>query len=347
MALRAEKIPVPNAEQRYDHGQIISQRRVQEMLVHLLRAGAQRAEMRGADLQHDRQPRRGPQRITPANPIPHLKQVFKRNAELNRRLSIGSDADEMHIKRRFRRAALEKCVAQRARVAHRLKRGEGFGDDNRERCVKIDGFERALYLRAVDIRHKMDIQIGSTERMQRLTDHFWTELRAADANIDERADRLAGIAAPMAAAHALGKRAHFLKRLMNQCRMRRICIAARFSVGLTISPANIASRFCSTPASRANWSSSAKLWSVMRYFEKSSVRPPPVRVNRCARVGACASSAANQSRICASRIVSKCAASARQAGRAVKGIVHITTGPSAFFCGLYCVASRAPSLILH
>src|SRR5260364_135640 len=90
MALRAEKIPVPNAEQRYDHGQIISQRRVQEMLVHLLRAGAQRAEMRGADLQHDRQPRRGPQRITPANPIPHLKQVFKRNAELNRRWSNAS-----------------------------------------------------------------------------------------------------------------------------------------------------------------------------------------------------------------------------------------------------------------
>src|SRR5260364_167154 len=89
--------------------------------------------------------------------------------------------------------------------------------------------DRWIRARVVSPRRRYSTQNGHPDRQYRkdAAPHrpFWTELRAADANIDDRADRLAGIAAPMAAAHALGKRAHFLKRLMNQCRMRRMCIA--------------------------------------------------------------------------------------------------------------------------
>jgi hypothetical protein len=81
-----------------------------------------------------------------------------------------------------------------------------------------------------------------------------------------------------------------------------VCKAARPSVGLTTSPANIASRRASTPASRASCTSRPSVSSVMRFFEKSAARPPPVNVKRSARVGAVSFCGANQSRSWASRI---------------------------------------------
>jgi len=63
-------------------------------------------------------------------------------------------------------------------------------------------------VRAVDVRDEVHVQIGLPVRPQRFGHHHRTEIRAADADVDDVRDRLAGVALPRAAAQPLGERAH-------------------------------------------------------------------------------------------------------------------------------------------
>jgi hypothetical protein len=66
--------------------------------------------------------------------------------------------------------------------------------------------------------------------------------------------------------------------------------AARFSVMLIGSPANIASRRASTPAARAKASSAARLCPVSEVLEKSSSIPAAWAEKRAKRCGSAAKS---------------------------------------------------------
>lgn len=82
------------------------------MLVHFISAGEQFAELLRADRDHDRQTHRRPQRITAADPVPHLEHVFFRDAELDHFRGIGRHADEVLRQRIFRATLLDEPVAQ-------------------------------------------------------------------------------------------------------------------------------------------------------------------------------------------------------------------------------------------
>ena len=97
---------------------------------------------------------------------------------------------------------------------------------------------------------------------QRLVGHHRAEVGAADADVDDVADRLAGVARPLARAHPLGEGGHPVEHLVHllddvdavddQRALRGIrsatCSTARSSETLMCSPANIASRRSAHPA---------------------------------------------------------------------------------------------------
>ena len=109
---------------------------------------------------------------------------------------------------------------------------------------------------------KRALQAGLHVRLQRLVDHHRAEVGAADADVDDGRDRLAGDAGPLPAADLVGEGVDLVEHLVHlgddvDCRRRpgwrpvgrrsAVCSTARSSVTLMCSPANIASRRSARP----------------------------------------------------------------------------------------------------
>ena len=104
---------------------------------------------------------------------------------------------------------LEQPRARGLRVGQRLLRRERLARDDEQRALGVDALERLGDVRAVDVRHEVRSRMPRLPvRAQRLGDHHRAEVGAADADVDDVGDRLAGVALPRAAAHAVGELAH-------------------------------------------------------------------------------------------------------------------------------------------
>ena len=78
-------------------------------------------------------------------------------------------------------------------------------DATRNRVVSgLTSFSVSTRSVEFDIGDKMYPQAGFRVGLERLADHLGTQVRAADADVDHIADRLAGIALPLPGAHGLG-----------------------------------------------------------------------------------------------------------------------------------------------
>ena len=208
VALRAEEVPIPDADHAEQHRQVLVERRIAEMLVHLVSAFEQALEVLRTDRNHDRQAHRRPQRIAAADPVPHLEHVLFRDAELDDFLRIRRHADKVLRQRVFRAALFGEPVAHRARVGHRLERRERLRHDDRERLFRVDGLQHVVQVGAIDVGDEVRIEFRRREMMQRVHDHLRTQVRAADADVHHMADALARIAGPRAVADLVGERGH-------------------------------------------------------------------------------------------------------------------------------------------
>ena len=127
--------------------------------------------------------------------------------------------------------------------------------------------QRVGEVRAVDVRHEVHARTARACTAPAPRHHRRTEIRTADADVDDVGDAQAGVAEPRAAADRFGERAHVLERGATSGitsrpstgigRVERLrsatCRTARPSVLLIGSPANIRSRSASTPVLRASW----------------------------------------------------------------------------------------------
>ena len=178
----------------------------------------------------------------------------------------------------------ERCQAPgagRVGVGQRFQRRECLGRDDEQRFGRIEIARRLGQVGAVDVRDKAERQIAVAVVPQRFIRHDRAEVGAADADVDDVFDPLAGVALPLAAANAIGKVGHLVEHGMNlgddvlaidddrrpRGARRATCSTARFSVVLIFSPANIAVAAAGDPDSSANWTSSLNVSSVTRFFE--------------------------------------------------------------------------------
>jgi hypothetical protein len=192
-------------------GRLSFERRAPEVLVHLVRAFQQGAKVVEADAERDRQANRRPQRIAAADPVPEHEHVLRRDAELGDLLGIGRQRDEVlgDVALVFR--VLQEPGARAVRIGHGFLRGEGLGRHQKQRGLGVTRLSASATCEPSTLDTKCKIEIVATIGPQRLAHHDRPEIRAADADVDHRADGLARVAGPGAAAHGLAEDAHVVQ----------------------------------------------------------------------------------------------------------------------------------------
>ena len=128
---------------------------------------------------------------------------------------IGRDRDEM-LGDGFGVAskARQRPVARRVGVGHRLQRREGLRGDDEQRLRRIEVARRLGEVGAVDVGDEAERHGAVAVMLERLVGHHRPEVGAADADVDDVANALAGVALPFAAADAVGE-------IAPSCRARR------------------------------------------------------------------------------------------------------------------------------
>ena len=96
-------------------------------------------------------------------------------------------------------------------VGHRLLGGEGLGRNDEQRLRRVEIARGLGEVGAIDVRDEAEDHVARGVVAQRLVGHDRAEVRAADADVDDVADALAGVALPLAAAHPVGEVGHLVQ----------------------------------------------------------------------------------------------------------------------------------------
>ena len=212
----AEEVAVPDREQAHQHRQVFGQRRLAEVLVHRVEAGQHLGEAGRADRQHRREPDRRVHRVAAPDPLPEPEHVVGVDPERGDLLGVGRDRDEVLRDRRLVAAeAGQRPLAGGAGVGHRLQRREGLRGDDEQGLLGVEVAGRLDEVGAVDVGDEAEGHLAPAEVAQRLVGHHRAEVGAADPDVDDVADRPAGVADPLAAAHPLAEVAHPVEGLVD------------------------------------------------------------------------------------------------------------------------------------
>ena len=167
---------------------------------------------RHARRDRDRQPDRGPQRVAPADPVPHLEHAAGIDPELHGCRAVGGHRHEVPGDRGAAHgAALARTAgeppARGSGVRHRLLRGEGLGCDDEQRAGGVEPREGRGQVHAVDVGDEVHPRPAGMRR-ERAAGHPRAEIRPADADVHDVGDPLAGVAAPFPRTHRFGEAFH-------------------------------------------------------------------------------------------------------------------------------------------
>lgn len=205
---RAEEIVVPDADEAERHGEIFLRRRVEEVLVHRVRAFEHLDEFVVADAEDDGQADGAPERVTAADPVPEAEHIGGVDAEFLHVLLVGGKRDEMFGDVGFVLRGLEEPIARGVGIGDGLLRGKGLRRDDEERGLGRELLQRLGHVGAVDVGDEMGAEVFLRVGLERLGDHDGAEVGAADADVDEVGDGLAGVAFPFAGADGVGEFFH-------------------------------------------------------------------------------------------------------------------------------------------
>ncbi len=111
-------------------------------------------------------------------------------------------------------SSLQTCqrpVARGVRVGHGLERGEGLGGDDEQGLRGIEVDHRLGEVGAVDVGDKAKDHLAVAVVFERFVGHDRAEVGASDADVDDVANALAGVAFPVSAADAVGESGHLVE----------------------------------------------------------------------------------------------------------------------------------------
>ena len=212
--LRAEEVDVPDAEQTHDHRQVALERGLPQMLVDRVKAGEHVSEIGRANRNHQRKPNSGIVGVAPADPIPEAEHIVGIDAEGLHPFGVGGDRDEVTLHRRFAER-VDQPAAAGVGIRQRLHGGEGLAADDEERLRRVEIAQRLVGVVAVDVADEPAFDLRGPEVAQRLVGHGGPEVAAADPDVDDGRDALAGRAGPLAAAHPVGEVRHPVQHLVH------------------------------------------------------------------------------------------------------------------------------------
>jgi hypothetical protein len=97
---------------------------------------------------------------------------------------------------------------RRMSVGDRLLRRKGLRSDDEERRGRIEVLDGLGDMRTVYVRDEMNRKVVRAIRLERLGHHDGSEIRAANADVDDVANALSGVTEPVTISHGLGELAH-------------------------------------------------------------------------------------------------------------------------------------------
>ena len=171
-----------------------------------MRAIEELAEVFWTNCNHQWQTDGRPDRITPADPIPETEDAVAFDTECRDFLKGGGNRREMMLDGAFTELVGDK-LAGCCRIRHRLDRRERLRSDDEKGRFRVDQLQRIGNVRTVDVGNEMRAwAIVEWSQCQRR--HHWAEIGAANADIDDVGDFLAGRTFEKARADCIGKLAH-------------------------------------------------------------------------------------------------------------------------------------------
>ena len=93
----SKEIDIPNPNHRQQNRQIAFKRRILKVFIHRMKAFQHLFEIIKTNIQSNRQPDSGSQRITPADPIPKTKHISRINTEFDHVFFISRKRDKMQF----------------------------------------------------------------------------------------------------------------------------------------------------------------------------------------------------------------------------------------------------------
>ena len=130
-------------------------------------------------------------------------------------LGVGRDRDEMFGNGSGMFQSLESPVASRVRVGHRLEGRKGLRRDDEQCFLGVEVARGLGEVGAVDVGDEAESQVALAVMPQCLVRHHRPQVGPTDADIDDVANRLAGVALPFAAAHPVGEVSHLVEHGMD------------------------------------------------------------------------------------------------------------------------------------
>ena len=149
------------------------------------------------DGEHRREADRRVHRVAAADPVPEAEHVGGVDPELRRPPRRSSRRRRSASRSRLVAERGERPLARGLRVRHRLERRERLRGDDEERLVGGQVARRLGEVGRVDVRDEAEGQVAPRVVPQRLVRHHRPEVGAADADVDDVADRLARMALPL------------------------------------------------------------------------------------------------------------------------------------------------------
>ena len=107
----------------------------------------------------------------------------------------------------FRRAVVEQPLTRDLGIGQRLGGAERLGGDDEQRALGIHADQRVVEIRRVHVGHEMTVD-ALAQLGERIADQARAEIRAADADVDDVADRRAGVAEPAPATDIVDELGH-------------------------------------------------------------------------------------------------------------------------------------------
>ena len=191
------------------------------MAVHLVVALEELLIVVAADREHQRETDCARERVASADPVPETEHILRVDTERGDFLRGRRNGDKVLrdgglgvslLEARLLRLGKEP-VLRGERVGHRLLRREGLGRDDEQGLVRLHRAERLGEVRRVDVGDEEELHVALRVGRERDVRHDGTEIGAADADVDDVLDALAGEALPLALTDLVGERGHLVEDL--------------------------------------------------------------------------------------------------------------------------------------
>ncbi|VTR70981.1 conserved hypothetical protein [Desulfosarcina cetonica] len=208
---RLQEIGVPDGQKPHEYGQVFGKGRPAEMHVHLMKAGQHLPEALGPDGQHGGQADGRVHGVAPAHPVPEAEHVGRVDAEAGDALGVGGNGHEVPghggLITQFGNAPRPGGMG----VGQGLQGREGLGADDEERFGRVQVEGRLGKVGTVDVGDEAHRQVASAVVAQGFVGHDRPQVGAADADVDDIADRQAGEPLPAAVTHPFGEGGHAIQ----------------------------------------------------------------------------------------------------------------------------------------